>query len=400
MITKLRVSNFYSIVEMIELDFTKGGKTQEWGYSACKNKKVSLMNGFYGANASGKSSILRALKITVNIIYGKFPDPKAKFLVPNLHSNYVCTPTKLGLNIILKNKDYKYDIEIIDGSNITIETLSLIDLSIKSAKPKDVFRREGEKITFGSDFKDHAAYFTAIKIPEYQTLMSHLVESFPAGEDFRDFKDNFFIKIDEIDANMPHIISVLNHANRINNVLDKEEKKLAISITRDMMSCFDKTIKEINIDTSNNGISVKVEHDGFYGKVDIMQESAGTRELFLYIYDILKVFKKGGIVVYDEINRFFHPEIESAIISLFKNPAINTANAQLFFASHNHDTLDLLNLDQIFIVEKMNHNSTIFKVSDIEDVRGRDNLKKKYSLGILGGTPDVIDFQHKIKQYL
>lgn len=404
MITKLRVSNFYSIGEPVELDFTKGGKTAEGGYLLCKGKKISSVNGFYGANASGKSTFLRALNVIIKIIYNKnpylgFTVSDTKFVTPNLHSIFKDTPTKLGFDILLGSKLYKYDIEISDGSKIKKESLSVTDTSIKSSKIKEVFTRESEKLTFGADFKDHEAYFSVVKLPENQTLMSHLIESFSAGNDFKEYKDNFFIKTDDFDVAMPPFFSVLNHALTING-LDAEKKEKMINVTKDIMSRFDKTIKDICINTENNNITVKIGHDGFYDKVDIMRESAGTRELFLYIYNILNVFIKGGVVIYDETNRYFHPEIESIIISLFKNKDINTSNAQLFFASHNHDTLSLLNLDQIFIVEKEKHNSTTYKVSDLKDVRGRDNLKKKYNLGLLGGVPDVIDFQHMLKQFL
>ncbi len=401
MITKLRVSNFYSIGKLVELDFTKGGKAKEDGYLLCKDRKVSAINGFYGANASGKSTFLRALQVIIKIIYNKNPYlsfniNENKILTPNLHSEFKDLPTQLGFDILLDNKLYKYDIEIFDGIKIKKEELSLIDINVKSAKGKDVFIRNGEKITFGSDFKDHEAYFSAVKLSENQTLMSHLIESFPAGNDFRNYKDNFFLKTDDFDSAISPLLGIIL---TINNLLPEKRDKM-MKVTKDVMSRFDKTIKDVALNTENNNITVKVTHEGFYDKVDIMRESAGTRELFSHIFNILESFSRGGIVVYDETNRYFHPEIEAILISLFKNNEINTANAQLFFASHNHDTLSLLNLDQIFIVEKEKHNSTTYKVSDLEDVRSRDNLKKKYNLGLLGGVPDVIDFQHTLKQFL
>lgn len=198
----------------------------------------------------------------------------------------------------------------------------------------------------------------------------------------------------------PPVIEVLQRAITIHNLKDGKKKEKITKLTTKIMSLFDKSIEGLNINTENNNISVTVKHKGFYEEIDIMRESAGTRELFTYIYDILNVFGMGGVVLYDETNRYFHPEIENIIISLFKDSEMNTSNSQLFFASHNHDTLNLLNLDQIFIVEKNEHNSTTYKVSDLKDVKSRDNLKKKYNLGILGGVPDVIEFKHTIKQYI
>lgn len=406
MITKLRISNFYSIGDSTELDFTKGGKGIENGYLLYKKGKISTVNGFYGANASGKTTFLSAINTLLKIIYNKNPiqalgitPTESKFISPNLHSDYKNKPSLLGFDILLKNKLYRYDVEILDGSTIKKETLYVTDLSIKSHGEKEVFSRKGQSIVFGPDFKDHDSYFSVVKLPDNQTLLSHLIESFPAGQDFRDYKDKFFLKIGEADLMMPGIAGLVNRAIRINN-LDNVEKKEVLELTTKVMRQFDETIKNIDINIDNNNINISVEHKGFSGPVGMGRESAGTRELFIYIYDILKVLKEGGIVVYDETNRYFHPEIENILISLFKNTEINVSTAQLFFASHNHDTLDILNLDQIFIVEKGKCSSIAYKVSDIDDIKNRDNLKKKYNLGLLGGVPDVIDFKHAIKQFI
>ncbi|HBM17244.1 MAG TPA: hypothetical protein DD381_13020 [Lentisphaeria bacterium] len=88
------------------------------------------------------------------------------------------------------------------------------------------------------------------------------------------------------------------------------------------------------------------------------------------------------------------------MLSIFKNAEFNTNNSQLFFASHNPETFDLLDLGQAYIVERPDSYSSVYKLSEIEDLKKRDNLKKKYRLGMFGGTPDVVDFDYKLKQLL
>ncbi len=402
MITKIRLANFYSVGKPLELNFIKGGSTTEDGYLNFKNQKISLLNGFYGANASGKSTILKAISSLIRLMYTKTtltPEQKDTILAyNNFHSTFKNKPTKLGIDILLNENYYKYDIEIKDRKNISSETLFVTNTKLKSGKPKLVFNRLNGKITFGPDFKDHKSYFSVLKLAEYQTLLSHLIEGFRAGQDFNYFRDlkSWFTKTAELDS-MPTIFGIISHAFRISTA-EKNKKEEMIKLTRDIMSRFDDTIESLDIE--NNTSSVKVSHKGFYESVDLMQESAGTKELFAHIYNLLTVFKKGGLVVYDETNLYFHPEIEKSIISLFKNKDINTGNAQIFFATHNHETLELLNLDQTFIVEKEKHNSIVYKVSELKDVKNRDNLKKKYRLGLLGGTPDTIGFEHMIKQFI
>jgi hypothetical protein len=91
--------------------------------------------------------------------------------------------------------------------------------------------------------------------------------------------------------------------------------------------------------------------------------------------------------------------MEIAILNIFKDKDINKNNSQLFFSSHNHETFDLLQNDQAHILEKKGENIIATKVSDY-DVKERDNIKKIYRLGSLGGVPDTIDFSRIINNLL
>ena len=67
--------------------------------------------------------------------------------------------------------------------------------------------------------------------------------------------------------------------------------------------------------------------------------------------------------------------------------------------AHNHETFDLLQNDQAHIVEKKDGNIVVSKVSDY-DVKERDNIKRIYRLGSLGGIPNTIDFNRIINNLL
>jgi len=417
MITKLRVGNFYSIGEEIELDFLKGGtkKEEDGGYFSYKEKeKVSLINGFFGANASGKSTILRAMVSLIRMVYNVYLpqsislqsiSPQSigndvSLCQTNAHKNFKDKPTKLGIDFLLGNNYYTYNLEIKDGNNIIKEKLYLTNLDIKSAKPKEIFTRSNSDVNFGPDYKEFENYISKIKIEEYQTFISHLINiGATAVADFIDHRESFFLKMDELDLMIPAPVAILIKAQRIAG-LAKEKKEETLKFIKDMMSCFDDSIESLDISTENNNISVKVGHKNFLRSIDMLQESAGTRELFTYAYDIIDIFKKGGVVIYDETNRYYHPDVELALLSIFKNAAFNAKNAQLFFASHNHETFDLLESDQAYIVEKANTGTSVHKLSEIEDLKKRDNIKKKYRLGMLGGVPDVVAFDYKLKQLL
>ncbi|MFA5062394.1 MAG: AAA family ATPase [Patescibacteria group bacterium] len=411
MITKLRVSNYYSIGEEIKLDFLKGGAKKEVGYFQYKkSEKISLINGFFGANASGKSSILGSMVSLIKMMYTisspqnislqSVASGEVLLCHPNLHKNFKDKPTKLGIDFLFGNNYYTYDLEIQGGNNITEENLYVTTLDLAAAHPKKIFTRSGSIISFGPEYKDYEAYSTNINIQKYQTFISHLINiGAKAMVDFVNYKNSFFLKVDRMDLQLPSYGKIIIRAFQLNS-LAEDKKKEFLKITQDIMSCFDDSINGLEVDTKNNTVSIKVGHKNFLNSIDITDESAGTRELFCYIYDILDAFKKGGVIIYDETSKYYHPDIELELFSIFKNEEFNTKNAQLFFASHNHGTFDLLELDQAYIVEKTDSSSTINRLSEVEDLKKRDNLKKKYRLGMLGGVPDTTAFDFRLKQLL
>jgi len=400
MITKIRVSNFYSIGKEIELNFLKNGKTELPGYFSHKSdEKVSLINGFFGANASGKSNILKAITTLIRLIYNIKGSVDERLFIPNMHKDFKGLPTKLGIDFLFGSNHYKYDLEIMHGRDVVKEELYLTNTGNKWAQPKNIFIRGESGIRFGSDYRDYENYLSLVVVGSNQTFISHLITNVKAKVlvDFEENRDRFFLKNDGFDTILPFAMA---SAIKVFNVVNTNEADEFLEDTKNIVRCFDDSIEEIKIDKKGDNLFIKVGHKDFVEDIDISQESAGTRELFCHIYDILKVFKRGGTVVYDETNRYYHPEIEMALVGLFKDKERNKNNAQIFFASHNHNTFDLLELDQAYIVEKTLSYSEAYKVSEVEGIKKRDNIKKKYGLGLLGGSPDVELFDYVLKQVI
>lgn len=403
LITKVKISNFMSIGEEVELSFLKGGKTPQEGYFQYKeDEKISLINGFYGANASGKSNILRAIILLIRLIY--FPPQnfsrEVPFLFPNFHNRFSNTSSKLGIDFLFGKNHYSYDIEIKHGKEILSERLLFKNLEVKGSV-KEIFSRIGNTITFGKDYSEYSEYPALVKIQNYQTFMSHFVNNVGATAvaDFIDNKDNFFLKSDDVEIAQPTFVSVMNRALNVSNLPASEKTKTLESLTK-LMNCFNPSIIGTDINNENNNLSIKIEHKDFSKKVDLMQESAGTREMFFYMLDILNVFKKGGVVVYDETNRYYHPDVELVLLSIFVKKEFNEKNSQLIFSSHNHETFDLLMQDQVHIVEKKDDSTSVFSLDEVADLQKRDNIKKRYRLGMFGGVPDITDLEYSLKQML
>ena len=128
-------------------------------------------------------------------------------------------------------------------------------------------------------------------------------------------------------------------------------------------------------------------------------ESKGTIKLIDFWMGFMEYFKKGGIFVLDEFDCSIHPELVSGIIDLFNNPDINKNNSQLIFNTHNPLYLQkrLFRRDQIMFVEKDEETyiSSVYKLSDI-DLRNDANYMKNYFEGKFGALP-FIDFESALE---
>jgi hypothetical protein len=423
LITRIKASNFYCIKEPVEIDFTEGGEKEKIGYVKNGKKRVSLISGFYGSNASGKSTLLNVIDTVIRIILSKQQDyilnpngiqEETIIAFPNFSSDVKDQPTELEIDFIFNDNEYKYHVSIVnEGKEISEEVLS--------KNNKNIFTRNDHKVSFGSHIKKKIVNVTAKNIvaPKKSSFLSVLLDENSDISVFSNLKTEIGVsELKEIKNKVCFITDkrsvqmgqnninglVAFAINYLNDVKTQEEKLGTVnSVVKYFEPGFDSLIikKEADNNPVNKSFSFTYEakYNNFYKNLNIMELSAGTRELVAYISDILKIIKNGGIVVYDETSKYYHPDMEIAMLNLFKDKEINQHNAQIFFSSHNHETFDLLQNNQAHILEKENGGISATKVSDY-DVRERDNVKRVYRLGSLGGVPDTIDFNRIINNLL
>lgn len=121
-------------------------------------------------------------------------------------------------------------------------------------------------------------------------------------------------------------------------------------------------------------------------------ESEGTKKYFCLSAPFIDTLRNGKILLVDELDASLHPLLTMALISLFNNPAINTKNAQLIFASHDTNLLNqkLFHKSQIWFTEKDTVGSThIHSLVEYKNVRATDNLEKHYIQGKYGAIPYI-----------
>lgn len=416
LITRIKASNFYGISDPIEVSFTEGGEKEKIGYVNFGKERVSLISGFYGANASGKSTVLNVIDTITKVMVSKQQElilapngiqEETVISLPNYTIAMKEKPIIMEADFVIEKDKYSYSVFIInEGKEISEEVLRKND--------KKIFSRKDHKISFEANTeKKLGALAKNITAPKKSSFLSVILDDSSDISVFSNIKKEVGISnLNQIKTNFCFITdkrSVQMGQNNLNglfafaiNYLNSNEQKQheMLDIINPVVKYFEPSFESLVINpTDKSTFTYEARYNNFYKNLGVTELSAGTRELIAYIDDILRVLKTGGIVVYDETSKFYHPDMEIAILNLFKDKDINKNNAQLLFSSHNHETFDLLQNDQAHILEKKNGNIIISKVSDY-DVKERDNIKRIYRLGSLGGVPDTIDFSRVINNLL
>jgi len=416
LITRIKASNFYGIKKPVEVFFTEGGKKDKIGYANFKNNRVSLITGFYGANASGKSTILHIIDTIIKIILVRNQEfiivngVKIKqdivMALPNFSEDMKLKPIELEMDFIINNDDYKYVVSIAnEGREICKEILE--------KNCKNIFSRKDQQVSFEKSIKNKLASISHnIVAPTQSSFLSVVLDDSSDLSVFGNIKEEIGIsELKQIQSKICFITDKrsvqLGQDNKIglfafafgylNDTKQGQQEK--INKVNSVVKYFEPSFDELIIKKESNAFRFDAKYNNFYKELPVLEMSAGTREIISYISEILRIIKNGGIVVYDETSKYYHCDMEMAILNLFKDKDINKNNAQIFFSSHNHETFDLLQNDQAHILEKKKGNIIATKVSDF-DVKERDNIKRIYHLGSLGGIPDTIDFNRVINNLL
>jgi predicted ATPase len=142
---------------------------------------------------------------------------------------------------------------------------------------------------------------------------------------------------------------------------------------------------------------VRLLHHGGSGRsipFDFLtQESLGTHAWFAFLGPVLHVLEQGGMLLADELDSSLHPVLAAEVVHLFHDPAANPAGAQLLFTTHDTTLLGRglmgrpLSREQIWITAKRRTGETeLYPLMDAHP-RPDENLERGYLRGRYGGVP-------------
>lgn len=400
MIYDIEFENMYSFKEKVvfSMEGTETNAKNQNYYRINDSGKCLKVGVIYGANASGKTNLIRCLSwlhdlLIVNAILKEEDGFNGLGLVPfGLTETTMKAPT--SFKIRLYHRDgflYTYKLKI-NAKEVLDESLS------KFVEGEDIilFRRiyaESNKHTIVLDdgIKDFAlqqdkvrknqiaiTYLQAVNVPvvseiAYELLSIQMTNSYNLGMT-QALWINAKMLLSKDNGYREKLIQFLKH-------LDTGFKDFRIpnenSEFKDLMFIHDMVMID--------GTIKPVEFFSFI-------ESLGTQHLFLLGLKIIEALDKGYTLFVDELDASLHTYITEFIIKMFQNERINKHHAQLILTTHDINLMDekSLRLDQIWLMQKKaDGSSELYSLADFDGIDEDTNIKEWYMAKRFGGLPKI-----------
>jgi AAA15 family ATPase/GTPase len=401
MLIQFEVDNFTSIKETVKLNL----RTQT------SDLLQSVV--IYGANASGKSNVLKAIKMMASLVLNKNKVLSSEDRLEHkpflLNTQTEEDSTTFEMIFIIDKIIYRYGFEY-DSKIIYAEWLFA---EVKGREAK-LFYRDIEE-----DFYVNTTKFKEGKGLAKKTLENHLflwkcnsdngeiskkiLKWFSNLNMLDGLKDNRYLGYTTEKLNdkrfkkdileMMQIADLgISDMNTQDNPMPLDEEFLALP----------EDLQKALLRSATNPLTIHKkfdENNHFIENVEFSlkeHESLGTKKFFALSAPILDTLKNGKILVIDEIDASLHPLLTKYLISMFHDTSLNKYNAQLIFATHDTNLLqnDLLSREQIWFTDKDKFGATeLYSLLEYENKTRKDNNKEKYYLqGRYGGIPYIGDF--------
>jgi len=425
MIVEFSVKNFRSINEIQTLSFATTGLKSAEDYSYIDNNNIntygstSIFNtlGIYGANASGKSNVVKALDCFIKAITNQ-PSSLSNLQTLCQPFLYQESPEKtesyFQIVIILKDVKYRYGLTVkknpksknIEQNNSTEVVTSEWLYSNKEKNMTPLFIREGKTITKNNLQNKSKIPFS---IPYDHTLFLTHAAAFDINGDCKhltDYLRGFFVSDYEVKHDKFRWMSI-QHLKDDRNLKDR---------FKELLSSFNLKYDDILLDEDTKASTDEVfpqEKISFIKEYKLgsnlvqanlnlkFHESAGTQKMFDLIGLLLRAFgvTQSAFIILDEIDSNFHPALLIKLIGLFNDPKINRSKSQLLFTSHDTNLMSpsIMRRDQFYFTEKTENNSTrLYSLADLKGIRNDADFAKQYLAGYYGAIPVLEDYYNTL----
>lgn len=424
MILNFTVQNFSSIKEKQTLSFEadKSAHLEESFVIKTGRFRILKIALIFGANASGKTTILKALNFLLDLVLNPAGskteelDFKPFLFVQEIDQNAI-----IRIEFISNAIKYSYEVEF--------STIAVVREVLYNHTPGKslVFKRNTDltnkltEIRFGEKIR---ADKTVSKILEGNTLWNNTVlggylktnidiaELKEVCDWFGDYLHSVinprtsmerFISSKFENGELPkeNVVKILKKADlNISNIFTKEEVyDSSESVAAILESIINSSIEELQqIEGTKKLSRIKITFEHTVNQVrynlPIELESQGTRRYFVIAGLLALLIEKPTLLPIDELESSLHPDLYQHFIITF---LLNSKHSQIIATTHNREILDnkdLFRNDAIWFTDKNNNGATeIYSLADFDSsvIRNTTNILNAYKSGKLRANPVLGD---------
>ena len=369
--------------------------------------------GIFGANASGKTNLLRVMvDMRAHVLHSfKHGSPgggmnRRPFL---LDESSRSAPSRYEIDLVLHGVLHRYGFALDDER--VIEEWAY---RYPNGRAVLLFDRDGNKVTLGAAERAKGRAAIGILRPNALFLSTAAHIDHPVLLPFyRWFVDSLLLAdADSRPGRMAFTAAMLDDARHGDAVL-RLMRAADLGITAARMVELDPVMQErvrrvARILSGEEDAPMPgdfFEFEPFGGmrfsrrgrdgevELDHSEESRGTLVWFALLGPILRALSAGSMLLVDELDSSLHPTLVEAVLDLFQDPESNPRHAQIIFNSHDVTVMGdstsprLLGRDQIWFTEKSNDGSTrLYPLTDF-DPRKQESVGKRFLEGHYGARP-------------
>ena len=437
MILNFSIQNFGSIKDKQTLSFEadKSDHLEEAYVTRCGGRRILKLALLYGANASGKTTVLKALDFLRKLVV----EPKSKKTERLDFEPYLFDPdtpkqpTVLSIEFIRNEVRYAYRVEFTQEA-VVAEELYAYYTSNKARiyqRTTDL-ERQFVEIKFGSKMTKSKAVkqsLTANTLWNDTVLGGYLKTNVDSKElqevvDWfklylkrmvqpqTSFEDLILFQMEDGEILSSDMIPILQQADlhisdiviQSREIVDRQEVEDFLSLINDHHSVMSKgDVIEFREEAKAVIKKVMLEHtvNGEKYQLPLAEESRGTKRYYDFAGLLALFIKDPRAMLIDELESSLHPDLYRHFIVSY---LLNTKDSQILATTHNRELLDdrdLFRNDAIWFTDKSNADATeLYSLADFDRsvIGKKTNVLNAYKSGKLSGTPILgdthIDLNH------
>jgi uncharacterized protein len=371
--------------------------------------------GIFGANASGKSNLLRAISDMREHVLHSFRSGDPEGGMPRtpfrLDPAAAASTSRYEIDLILNGIRHEYGFAI-DDDRVREEWA----YRYPRGRAALLFRREGDEVDLGEHNRAKGRAVVEILRPNALMLSAAAAANHPdllplhqwfsrnlrlAEAASRAYRWAFTTEMLRKEGYRDQIMRLLHAADlgitdaRLRELdpqmLDRFRRATRILEGREDEpegSDADSYIVEPGVVLSHRGAGEDV---GF----DSGEESLGTLVWFGLAGPVIDALVRGSVLLVDEIESSLHPVLVARLVEMFQDAESNPKGAQLIFNSHEASLLGdargdrVLGRDQVWFTEKSHDGATrLYPLANLSP-RGDEAIGRRYLAGRYGATPIV-----------